>query len=219
MRYYKYSMNMTVLNIFSICLFIPFYIIILFMGYGEFINFNCLIVYFLWMFLHEFLHGIGFSLSPGIDDNKIVYGANLEKGVFYCMCKDRISKKSIMISLMFPFFFIGVVTLIIGLVLNIPILVILSLFNIAGCAGDIAMFISFLKLPSFSYMDLDDCTSFVLVSKNDLKRYKLFGMKLVESGEYNDSLRARDYRKFTISKLSYIVFFIVIILFLFLNFM
>ena len=206
MKYYKYSMNMKTLNIFSLCLFIPFYIIILLMGYGEFINFNCLVVYFLWMFLHELLHGIGFSLSPGVDDNKIVYGANLEKGIFYCMCKDRISKRGIMISLMFPFFFIGVVTLIIGLVLNIPILVVLSLFNIAGCAGDIAMFVSFLRLPSFKYMDLDDCTGFVLISKNDLKKYKLFGMRLVESGNYSDSLQAKNYDKFTISKLSWIIF-------------
>ena len=98
MKYYKYSLNMKVLNIFSICLFIPFYIIILLLGYSSYINFNCLILYFLWMFLHEFLHGIGFSLSPSIDHKKIVYGANLEKGIFYCMCKDLISKKNIMIS-------------------------------------------------------------------------------------------------------------------------
>jgi len=219
MKYYKYSLNMKVLNIFSICLFIPFYIIILLLGYSSYINFNCLILYFLWMFLHEFLHGIGFSLSPFIDHKKIVYGANLEKGIFYCMCKDLISKKNIMISLMFPFFFIGIVTLLIGFIFNVPILIILSLFNIAGCAGDIAMFLSFLRLPSFSYIDLDDCTGYVLVSEYDLSRFKLFGMNLVESGQYSDSLRARDFRKFTISKLSYVVFLIIIILFVFLNFM
>lgn len=219
MKYYKYSLNMKVLNIFSICLFIPFYIIILGLGYNEFINFNTLVLYFLWMFLHEFLHGVGFSLSPSIDYKKIVYGANLEKGIFYCMCKDLISKKNIMISLMFPFFFIGVVTLVIGFIFNVPILIILSLFNIAGCAGDIAMFLSFLRLPSFSYIDLDDCTGYVLVSEYDLSNYRLFGMNLVESGKYNDSMRTKDFRKFTISKLSYVVFLIVIILFVFFNFM
>ena len=142
-----------------------------------------------------------------------------EKGIFYCMCKDLISKKNIMISLMFPFFFIGVVTLVIGFIFNVPILIILSLFNIAGCAGDIAMFLSFLRLPSFSYIDLDDCTGYVLVSEYDLSNYRLFGMNLVECGKYDDSMRAKDFRKFTISKLSYVVFLIVIILFVFFNFM
>lgn len=206
MKFYKYSMNMKVLNIFSLALFIPFYLIIVFLGYSSFIDFRCLVIYFLWMFLHEFLHGIGFSLNHGIDRRKIVYGANLEKGIFYCMCKDKISKNGILISLMFPFFFIGVLTLIIGFVFNIPILVILSLFNIAGCAGDLAMFFSFVRLPMFSYIDLDDCTGFVLVSESDLSSYRLFGMNLVESGDYSNMGRASDYKKFTISRLSWIIF-------------
>ena len=219
MKYYKYSMNMKSLNIFSLVMFVPFYIFICVLGYSSFVDFRCLVIYFLWMFLHEFLHGIGFSLNRGVDRRKIVYGANLEKGIFYCMCKDLISKKGIMVSLMFPFFFIGIFTLVIGFIFNIPILVILSLFNIAGCAGDLAMFLSFFKLPSFNYVDLDDCTGFVLVSENDLSSFKLFGMNLVEVGNYDNLVFSSDYRKFTISKLSYIVFFIIIILFVFLNFM
>lgn len=210
MKYYKYSMNMLFLNIFSLCLFIPFYIIILFMGYGSFLDLRCLVLYFFWMFLHEFLHGVGFSLS-GVNHNKIVYGAALEKGIFYCMCKDRISKKGIIVSLLFPFTLIGVFTLIIGMVLNIPVLVILSFFNIAGCAGDLAMFFSFLRLPSFDYCDLDDCTGFILVSDNDLSKYKLFGLNLIESGDYSSSIKASDYRKFTISKLSWLLFGVMVI--------
>ena len=211
MKYYKYSMNMTVLNIFSLCLFIPFYVVILLLGYGSYVTLDCLVLYFFWMFLHELLHGIGFRLSSDVNSEKIVYGANLEKGVFYCMCKDKIEKRSIMISLMFPFVFIGIITLIIGFVFNLPVLIILSLFNIAGCAGDLAMFFSFLRMPSFSYIDLDDCVGFVLISENDLGSYKLFGMNLVESGTYSDSLVASDYRKITISKLSWIIFLALIV--------
>ena len=182
MKYYRYSMDMLFLNIFCVLIFIPIFIFIYLLGYGRFINFTVLVLYFLWMFLHEFLHGLGFSLSKGINHRNIVYGANLEKGIFYCMCKELISKKNIMISLLFPFTFIGIFTFFLGLLINSPVLVILSLFNVAGCAGDLAMFISFLKLPSFRYVDLDDCTGFVLVSMNDLSRYKLFGMKLVGTG-------------------------------------
>jgi len=212
MKYYRYSMDMVKLNIFCLILFIPIFIFIYFLGYGTYVNLITLIIYFLWMFLHEFLHGIGFSLSKGIDHKNIVYGANLEKGIFYCMCKELISKKNIMISLMFPFVFIGVLTLILGFVIDSPMLIILSLFNIAGCAGDIAMFYSFLFLPSFKYVDLDDCTGFILVSDNDLTKNKLFGMNLVEVGDYDDKCKAHDYKKFTISKLSWIIFIIMIVI-------
>ncbi len=205
MKYYRYSMNMLKLNIFCVILMLFVFFLIGYMGIFSYLDFRCLILYFFWMFLHEFIHGIGFYVS-GAKHKNIVYGANLEKGIFYCMCKEKISKRGIMVSLFFPFIFIGVITLIIGLIIDNPILTILSLLNIAGCAGDIAMIISFVKLPSFSYVDLDDCTGFVLVSKNDLSKYKLFGMDLVESGSYSKLGHASDYKKFTISKLSWIVF-------------
>ena len=205
MKYYRYSLNMKKINIFCIIIMIIIFMIIASMGYFSYLNFRCLILYFFWMFLHEFIHGIGFYIS-GAKHKNIVYGANLEKGIFYCMCKEKINKKSIMISLFFPFVFIGIITLIIGLILNNPILIILSLLNIAGCAGDIAMIISFLKIPEFSYLDLDDCTGFVLVSDSDLAKYKLFGLDLIESDNYSKLQKASNYKKITISKLSWFVF-------------
>ena len=207
MKYYRYSMNMLKLNIFCCIIMIFVFFIIGYMGLFSYLDFKCLILYFFWLFLHEFIHGVGFFVS-GAKHKNIVYGANLEKGIFYCMCKEMINKCGIMVSLFFPFVFIGIITLVVGLVINNSILIILSLLNIAGCAGDIAMIISFIKLPKFSYIDLDDCTGFVLVSKNDLSKYKLFGMDLVESGSYSSLGKANDYKKFTISKLSWIVFVI-----------
>lgn len=205
MKYYRYSMDMKKLNIFCVIIMIFVFVIIGCLGIFSYLDFRCLILYFFWMFLHEFIHGIGFYVS-GAKHKNIVYGANLEKGIFYCMCKEKISKKGIMTSLLFPFVFIGIITLVIGFIINSPILIILSLLNIAGCAGDIAMIVSFIKLPDFSYLDLDDCTGFVLVSKSDLSKYKLFGMDLIESGSYSKLGKASNYKKFTISKLSWIVF-------------
>ena len=205
MKYYRYSMDMKKLNIFCVIIMIFVFIIIGCLGIFSYLDFRCLILYFFWMFLHEFIHGIGFYVS-GAKHKNIVYGANLEKGIFYCMCKEKISKKGIMTSLLFPFVFIGIITLVIGFIINSPILIILSLLNIAGCAGDIAMIVSFIKLPDFSYLDLDDCTGFVLVSKSDLSKYKLFGMDLIESGSYSKLGKASNYKKITISKLSWIVF-------------
>ena len=205
MKYYRYSMDMKKLNVFCVIIMIFMFVIIGCLGIFSYLDFRCLILYFFWMFLHEFIHGIGFYIS-GVKHKNIVYGANLEKGIFYCMCKEIIDKKGIMVSLFFPFVLIGVFTLVIGLIINNPVLIILSLLNIAGCAGDIAMIVSFIKLPGFSYLDLDDCTGFVLVSNNDLSKYKLFGMDLIESGDYSKLGMASDFKKFTISKLSWIVF-------------
>lgn len=210
MKYFRYSMNMKKLNFLCILFFIPLFILICFMGISKYMNFNFFVIYFFWLFLHELLHGIGFYLS-GVSFNSIIYGACLEKGIFYCMCKERIDKKGIIISLLFPFFFIGVFTFFIGLFFENYILVLLSLFNIVGCVGDLCMFFSFVRLPDFKYVDLDDCTGFVLISDSDLSNYKLFCMDNVSSGNPDD-LVSNNFKKINISKFSYIFFIVMLIL-------
>jgi len=208
MKYYRYSMNMKKLNLLCVLFFIPIFILIFIMGIYRYMNFNFFVIYFFWMFFHELLHGIGFYLTGA---KKVIYGACLEKGILYCMCKDRINKNGIILSLLFPFFFIGVLTFFIGLYFNIPILILLSLFNIVGCVGDLCMFFSFIRLPDFKYVDLDDCTGFVLLSDFDLSKHKLFGMDLVESGNPIE-LVSNNFKRINISKFSYIVFIVMIII-------
>lgn len=217
MKYYKYSIDIKKLNVICILFFVPLFFLIGMMNIFDCINLRFLLLYFIWMFIHEFFHGIGFSFTKNIEHKNIVYGACLEKGVFYCMCKEMISKNGIIISLLFPFFFLGVFTFFLGVVVNSNILILLSLFNIVGCVGDLAMFFSFIKLPDFKYVDLDDCTGFFLVSDVDLTNYKLYGINLIEIGDYSDLDKASDYKKFTISKLSFIIF-ILMIVFLFFDF-
>lgn len=219
MKYYKYSINLKVLNIICFFLFIPLIFLVFIMDIYEYMDLQFFIFYFIWMFIHEILHGIGFYLNKYVNNNKIVYGACLEKGIFYCMCKDLISKNGIIVSLLFPFFFIGVFTFFIGLFLDNGILILLSLFNIVGSIGDLFMFFSFYKLPCFNYLDLDDCSSFILVSESDLSNYKLFCMDLVEIGNYSDLNFSTNYKKITISKFSYIIFILLIVLLVFSFFM
>lgn len=214
MKYYKYSMNMKKLNLLCYLGFIPMFILMFFMGIIYYMNFSFFVIYVFWMFFHEFLHGVGFRLS-GVRSNSIIYGACLEKGILYCMCKEKISKNGIIVSLLFPFLFIGVFTFLIGLFFHNYVLVLLSLFNIVGCVGDLCMFFSFLRLPDFNYVDLDECDSFVLISESDLSNSKLFCMDLVESGN-PDSLVSNNFKKINISKFSYILFFILLIV-LFIN--
>ena len=141
----------------------------------------------------------------------------LEKGVFYCMCKQTISKKSALIALLFPVTIIGIITLIIGMIINHYELVFLSVFNIMSSIGDIVMSIYFLKCPSdITYLDLDDCTSFTVLSNNNLDNIKVPGLILDKKGIYNkDEMIAKDKRKLVITPASYLLIFIIILLFIF----
>ena len=143
-KLYKFKLDLVFLNIGSIVLFLICFIPVIIFNKDFIINFdfNLVVLLILWMGLHELLHGIGFGIFKGVNKNNIKYGIQLESGIFYCMCKQKISKTNILVSLMFPFTFIGLVTLILGLIFKNSSLIMLSLVNIAGAIGDLAMFIS-----------------------------------------------------------------------------
>lgn len=206
---------MKVLNILAILLFIGIILVIYLVGYdfssiSEYNLFWLFILLFLWLILHEVLHGIGFALFKEVDLKNIVFGMALEKGVFYCMCKQQINKKVIFTSLLFPVTFIGVITLIIGIITGIDLLIYLSIFNIVGSIGDIVMSIYFSRCSNdVIYLDLDDCTSFTVLSKKDLSNIRIWGIKLVDSGNYDSNMVALDRRRVVISKFSWGVLIII----------
>lgn len=221
-RYYTYKLNMTILNVLAIILLILVAGIVLLLEHND--NYTMLIdlpmliiIMFFWLLLHELLHGIGFALSKDVKKENITFGMFLEKDVFYCMCKQTISKKSALVALLFPVTIIGIITLIIGMIINHYELVFLSVFNIMSSIGDIVMSIYFLKCPrDITYLDLDDCTSFTVVSTNNLDNIKVPGLILDKKGIYNqDEMIAKDKRKLVISPASYLLIFIIILLFIF----
>ena len=131
------------------------------------------------------------------------------------MCKQKISKKVILTSLLFPLTIIGIITLIIGIVLDNSLLVLLSIYNIMGASGDIVMTCFFLFCPrDIIYIDLDDCTSFTVLSKSDITSIKVPGIKLINSGTYDSKMKASDKRRIIISKASIIMLIIIFILIL-----
>ena len=219
--YYTYTLNMTMLNILALILFLIVGVLVLFIERNEtyIMTMNPIIffiVMFIWLVIHELLHAVGFALFKEVDKKNITFGAALEKGVFYCMCKQYITKKVILTSLLFPLTIIGIITLIIGMIINNYELVFLSILNIVSSIGDIAMTIYFLKTPSdITYLDLDDCTSFTVLSKTPLDNIKAPGIILKEKGIYDEkTMQSKDKRKLVISKLSKILIIIVFILLL-----
>lgn len=219
-KYYLFEMKMLPLNIISVLLII-FVGVITYLINGEFFvqsfyyvmdNF---VIFFplmiLYMGLHEVFHSISYCIY-GADFKNIVYGIELEKGVFYCLCKEHIKRLNILNSLFFPLFYIGVVTYVIGLIFEMPYLLWLSIFNISGCSGDILMFIYMWKLnKDIEFTELDDCISFAIYSDSDVSKINHFGLKYKGTC---DSVSRNDYKKIKISKFSYLFFFVCFVLIL-----
>lgn len=219
LTYYTYKLNMTTLNILSIFLFLIVGGLVFLLEYQDnyishFRISTLFILMFIWLIIHELLHGIAFALFKNVKKENITFGMFLEKGVFYCMCKQNIPKKVILTSLLFPVTIIGLITLIIGMLLNHYELVFLSILNIVSSIGDIVMAIYFIKAPNdIIYLDLDDCTSFTVISSKPLDNIKVPGIILDQKGIYDkNKMIAKDKRRLVISKASSILIFIILIL-------
>lgn len=211
-KYYYYQMDLVIMNI--LCLFLMIVLLIPNMFYFRYSFDPFIFLLFIgYLFLHEIFHGIGFYICGKAKHKNIVYGIELEKGIFYCMCKEEISKFGICMSLLFPLIFLGFITGIISYILYLPTLNFLSLMNVAGAIGDILMFYMILPMKDVSYKDLDDTSGFILLSNEDLTLKPHLGLKIKEVGEYKE-LDAKNYKKVTITKTSLIIllFFTSIIL-------
>jgi len=209
-NYYMFKMNINLLNVFSIFLMI-ISVFIFYLIYGNNSitvfnnNFGIIIILLIpYLFLHEILHSVAYVIH-GAKFKNITYGIHLEKGILCCLCKQNIKKKTILYSLMYPFFFIGILTLIIGIIINNATLIILSLFNISGCTGDLIMFYHLSKLKDYEFSEYNDPIAFGIYTDKDLSNKKMLGLDYVEKCE---NLKRDDLRKIVISKKSIIIFII-----------
>jgi hypothetical protein len=137
---------------------------------------------------------------------------HLEKSILCCLCKQNISKRAILTSLLYPFFLIGIVTYIIGIVAKQPVLIILSIANISGCAGDLMMFYGLSKIKNFEYSEYDNPLAFGIYTEEDLSKHKIFGLKYIGM---QDTLERKDLKKLVISKPTIIfllIFYILLII-------
>lgn len=163
----------------------------------------------LYFVLHEILHSIGYILH-GASFKNIVYGIKLEKGVFYCLCKQNVSRKCILIATMYPLLFIGVITYIIGIIFNLSLLVILSILNLTGCIADICTFLFIKRLDKdIEFSEMDNPLYFAIYSSKDISSVKRKCIKYVKC---SDSIERKDLKKITISKPSYIILILLILI-------
>ena len=161
----------------------------------------------MYLFLHEILHSLAYVIYGG-KYNKITYGIALELGVLYCLCKQNISKNNILHSLMYPFVIIGIITYIISIIYNLPILLWLSIFNISGCSGDIIMFMFISKLKNIEFSEMDDPISFAIYTSEDISKIKHYGLEYLGA---EDKISRNDFTKIKVSKKSYYIIITMII--------
>lgn len=206
MYYYQFRMKGLPLNVFAFLLFLVGFFVVVGLCPTLTLSFSpsLFLLLLVWFVLHEIFHGLGFACFKEAKREHIVYGAKLEKGIFYCMCKHEISKANILVALLFPFFFLGIVTLSLGIWFSWPTLILLSILNISGAAGNLVMFFAILRMPkAIRYLDRDDPTSFVIVSPESLPCKKYFGLQLIGEGPYDPNQQvATNYQKLVLSNSS-----------------
>jgi len=171
------------------------------------------IIMILWMVLHEIIHSMAYQIKGAKKEN-IVFGIALEKGVFYCKCKEYINKECIMTSLLSPFLLIGVMTYILGFIIQSPLLIILSIINISGAAGDLTIFNFFIKQnKDIEFKELGFSSPFCLKTTDNLKGKKFIGIKTIKEVDRKETIEGPE-KKLTITKESwkYIIVLISIIL-------
>lgn len=222
-KYYLFEMNLIHINVLSFILLFLMCLVTWLINTDFFLDsINVVLSSFglffgamiLFMVIHEILHSVAYCIY-GAKFNKIVYGVELEKGVFYCLCKQNVNKLNILNSLFFPLFYIGIVTYIFGMIFELPLLTWLSVMNISGCSGDIIMFIFMAKLnKDIEFSELDDCTSFAIYSDYDVSKCNHFGLKY--KGNF-DSIERNNLKKINITIFSYaflaICLFIIFLMF------
>lgn len=218
-KYYLFQMDTTALNVVSIAILLLLFFT-LDLTYPTFWNdlkisyFNnrlvlVIILYIGYLLLHELLHSLAYVIY-GAKYDKVVYGAALEKGVLYCLCKQNISRKNILHSLLYPFFFIGILTFILSIVFHLPILFILSVFNLSGCSGDLIMFAYIVKLDKdVEFSEYDSPIAFGIYADYDVSKIRHVGLKYIES---TDKLERNDFKKINISEPSKIIGILIIVL-------
>ena len=171
-----------------------------------------LVLLMLYMILHEILHGIGYRIT-GTKTNKIKYGIELEKGILYTLVLEEVPKKNILVSLQMPFVIIGIITLLSGYILNIPLLVLLSIINLMGASMDLVMFIYISRIKDVHYAETKASDEFILISKEDLTKRKSLFFRIIEEKKYKkEDYIIKSDKKITISKAS-IIFTIIYLIF------
>ncbi|MGE8037872.1 DUF3267 domain-containing protein [Lysinibacillus sp. NPDC093692] len=106
-----------------------------------------IILYIIFIVLHEAFHLIGFMLFGGAPFKSLKYGLNLELGIAYATTEQPLPNHAMKKALLLPFWTTGVLPTIAGFYFNSTVLVLVGAFLIAGAVGDFSMYKELRKYP------------------------------------------------------------------------
>lgn len=123
--------------------------------------------YILLIVLHEAFHLIGFYLFGKVPWNSMNYGVNLKMGIAYATTNIPLPNHAMKKALLLPFWTTGVLPMLIGYIIQSPMLVLLGVWLIAGAAGDFAMYKELKKHPKDVLIKDDPVKPKLYVLKKD----------------------------------------------------
>lgn len=111
------------------------------------------LIVFLFIFIHELLHGIGWIFFCKNSFKSIRFGVMWNTLTPYCHCREPLNFKGYIIGLIMPFLVIGIGILVLAIWTKSIPLYLLSSFNIAGASGDLMIGIKLLKYRNALILD------------------------------------------------------------------
>lgn len=112
-----------------------------------------LLLYFGTMFLHEVLHGLGWSIWTKEGWKSIFLGVMWESLTPYCHCKEPLTPGKYMFGGLLPFVVLGIGLYVLAFSTDSLLLLWLSLFNILGAGGDLAIMLHVFKYRKAYLLD------------------------------------------------------------------
>ncbi|MFJ8087930.1 DUF3267 domain-containing protein [Lysinibacillus sp. NPDC095746] len=118
-------------------------------------SFLFVILYIIFIVLHEAFHLIGFMVFGGVPFKSLKYGLNLELGIAYATTEQPLPNHAMKKALLLPFWTTGVLPTIAGFYFNSTVLVLVGAFLIAGAVGDFSMYTALRKYPKNAFIQDD----------------------------------------------------------------
>lgn len=107
-----------------------------------------LVIFFVLVVVHEGLHGITWALFAKSKLKSISFGIIMESFTPYCNCNEPLKKYQIILGSIMPTVILGVGVGVASLVFGSTMLLVIALFNLMGCGGDLLVILKLLSYKS-----------------------------------------------------------------------
>lgn len=108
--------------------------------------------FFVYVVVHELLHGFAFKVFGNVEKKDIKFGVVWKSAMAYCVSTVPVTVKASRLSLMMPVYVICIPMYVIGMFLDIQVLCITSILFLSGSVGDVYYLWKLRKANKDQYM-------------------------------------------------------------------